>query len=62
MAARLNPHLVRRDAACLVALLGFGTLPPTLWVDGLAAGSLRAVTDVPHTATSPPAGCPTSAS
>ena len=40
---------IRRLALCLVALLGWGTLLPTLWVDGRAAASLRSVADVPHT-------------
>jgi vancomycin permeability regulator SanA len=46
--ARMTPG-IRRLALCLVALIGCGTLLPTLWVDGRAAGSLRSVADVPHT-------------
>jgi vancomycin permeability regulator SanA len=46
--AAMTPGM-RRVAYCLVALLGFGTLLPTLWVDGLADGSLRSAADVPHT-------------
>lgn len=39
----------RRIAACLLAVLGFGTLLPTLWVDGQADGRLlRSAADTPH--------------